>query len=181
MLREGESSARPVALDLTCTLCPVWNCSESARPTIARQGIKPADHGTFGSSLEFGLGVASPTVPGTVPGQTTPNHDLADVRAVQVADSDAAIARPLAVELAPQGVALNQLEHSLGGRGTTRFVALGRSQASETDRHTADHDRVAISNVGDWPGKAAARTRGAPRQRRSRPGCGRSRSLNCQR
>ena len=96
------------------------------------------------------------------------DHDLADVCAVQVADSDAAIPRPLAVELAPQGAALNQLKHGLGGLGTTRFVTFGRGQAIQPDRHAADHDRVAISNVGDWPGQAAARTisgRGAPGER----------------
>jgi hypothetical protein len=93
------------------------------------------------------------------------DHDLADVRAVQVADSDAAIARPLAVELAPQGTALNQFEHGLGGLGTTRLVTLRRGQTVEADRHAADHDRVAISDVGDWPGQATARTisgRGGP-------------------
>jgi hypothetical protein len=93
------------------------------------------------------------------------NHGLADVRAVEITDSDAAIARPVAVELAPQSAALNQLEHCPCGSVTTQFVALGRGQAIEPDRHAADHDRVAISNVGDWPGQAAARTissRGGP-------------------
>jgi hypothetical protein len=47
----------------------------SARPTIPGQGIVPADRGTFGGSLTFGLGIASLTVPGTLPGDATMDHD----------------------------------------------------------------------------------------------------------
>jgi hypothetical protein len=99
------------------------------------------------------------------------NHDLADVLALKIADPDAAVVRALAVELAPQGSPLNQLKHGLCGRGTTRFVTLGRGQTVEADRHAADHDRVAISNVGDWPGQSAARTirgRGGPGEHQDR-------------
>jgi hypothetical protein len=46
----------------------------------------------------------------------------------------------------------------LKGGSTTRFVTLRRGQTAEADRHAADHDRVAISNVGDLAGQGAART-----------------------
>jgi hypothetical protein len=47
--------------------------------------------------LAFGLGIASLAEPGTISGDATANHDLADVLAVEVADPDAAIMGALAV------------------------------------------------------------------------------------
>jgi hypothetical protein len=59
----------------------------------------------------------------------------------------------LAVEFAPQGAALNQLKHGLGGRGTTWFVTFGRGQTVQADRHASDLDRVAVPHVRDLAGK----------------------------
>lgn len=83
---------------------------------------------------------------------------LADVRPLQVADPDAAVVHALAVEFAPQGAAPNQLDHGLGGGGTTRFVTLGCGETVEADRHAANHDRIAVPNVGDLAGQGATRT-----------------------
>jgi hypothetical protein len=99
--------------------------------------------------LAFCLGIAPIAKPGAIPGQTTADHDVADVVALQVADTDAPVVRAIAVEFAPQGAALNQLEHGLGGRGTPRFVTLRRSQTIEADRHAPDLDGVAVPNVRD--------------------------------
>ena len=129
----------------------------SARPTIPGQGIIVADRGASGGGLDFGFGVTSLTETGTVPGDAAFDHDLADVRAVHVADADASVMRALAVEFAPKLATLNQLEHGLGGGGTTGFVPLGRSQTIETDRHAADNDRVAVPDVGDLAGQGTTR------------------------
>jgi hypothetical protein len=55
----------------------------------------------LGGSLAFGLRIASLTEPGTVPRHATVNHDLADIFALEVADTDAPIVRALTVELTP--------------------------------------------------------------------------------
>jgi hypothetical protein len=71
---------------------------------VPGQDIDSADRRAGGGSLAFGLGVTSLAVPVTVPRDAAMDHDLADVRAVEIADTNAAVVRAIAVAFAPQGV-----------------------------------------------------------------------------
>jgi hypothetical protein len=77
------------------------------------------------------------------------NHDLADVRTVQVADPDTPIVGALAAQLAPELPPLDHLPHRLGGLCTTGLVVLGRREALKPDWQPADLDGVA-ARTGSW-------------------------------
>jgi hypothetical protein len=74
------------------------------------------------------------------------------VSSIEVAHANAAIMGPLAVELAAQSAALDQLEHRLQLR-PARLIPFRRGEAVESDRHRPDHDRIAVANDGDPPVK----------------------------
>jgi hypothetical protein len=155
-LRVSAASSHAIAINCTVRLITRFVSERSALPAVAWEPVYPPDRRAVGRGVRLHHCVTPSTEPGAVPRQALTNHHLADVLTREIANPDAAIARPVAVQLAPQGAALNQLEHSPCGLGTTRFVTFGRGPPIEADRHTADHDRVAISNVGDLAGQGAA-------------------------
>jgi hypothetical protein len=64
--------------------------------------------------------------------------------------------QPLQLGLGPYQSLGDGIDSGAGGRCLE--LTLRPAQTIEADRHTADDDRVAISNVGDLAGQDAART-----------------------
>jgi hypothetical protein len=77
--------------------------------TVRWQRTARADRRALGGGLPFRRAVTAAAEPLAVAGQASANHDYGDVGAVQVADAGAAVVIAVAVQLAPQGSAVDQL------------------------------------------------------------------------